>query len=614
MPRYQDINGGFALAGYPGDAKVMLAFNLKSKPDNLAGFTIQVTPPGKQPYFLWNDLQFKDPSAHAQLQGEPAYSTANAPIHKFRWVHVPGLDHQGLEPPYGDYTYTVTPRYFDGNQHMTALEPAQSAKVTVLLQPFDEGAVNLGFTRGFVQSQAFVHHFGPKLPTRPTNGPLNYDTSKQAGKDPQGKPYTYEQQYQWLGFTARSRVFDLLNAVDKAADAKIDVFCYDLNEPDVVRLLLKLGEAGKVRIILDNADLHHDAADPKPEDEFEQLFIKAAGRDAIKRGRFGRYAHDKVFVVYKGGKAQSVLTGSTNFSVTGLYVNANHVVVFDSPDVAHLYAGLFQEAWDDDVKAPKFTASNFANRTFSFPNKDGVPAFDVTFSPRPQDAAAARLDEIVKRCDSEAEKGGNVFFAVMTTTSTSPNPVYEKLTALHEDTRLFSYGISDNPSGIAFYPVGEKHGVLVTGKPKYTQLPPPFDQVPNILSAEAHQIHHKFVVCGFGGHDPVVYCGSSNLALAAEHVNGDNLLCIHDDKIVTAFTIEAVLLIDHFNFLDQTAKAPKGKGAEAKTEEPPADKRAAAVQAEWFLGTDGKWADKYFDPKDLHSRDREMFAAGPAME
>ncbi|TIV15090.1 MAG: hypothetical protein E5V95_27830, partial [Mesorhizobium sp.] len=154
MPKIQDVNGGFALVGYPGDAKVMLAFTFKAKPDNLAGFTIQVTPPGKQPYFLWNDLQFKDPSAHAQLQGEPAYSTANAPIHKFRWVHVPGLDHQGLEPPYGDYTYRVTPRYFDGNQHMTALDPAQSAEVTVPLRPFDEGAVKLGFTRGFVQSQA----------------------------------------------------------------------------------------------------------------------------------------------------------------------------------------------------------------------------------------------------------------------------------------------------------------------------------------------------------------------------------------------------------------------------------------------------------------------------
>jgi hypothetical protein len=123
-----------------------------------------------------------------------------------------------------------------------------------------------------------------------------------------------------------------------------------------------------------------------------------------------------------------------------------------------------------------------------------------------------------------------------------------------------------------------------------------------------HQVHHKFVVCGFNGDDPVVYCGSSNLALAGEQVNGDNLLCIRDADIVTAFTIEALLLIDHFNFLDSTAKGPKGEGAAARNVPPPADKRSAARKAGWFLGTTDAWAAKYFDPNDLHCRDRVMFA------
>jgi len=37
----------------------------------------------------------------------------NAPIHKFRWVHVPGQVHQGGTPAFGEYTYVVTPRYFE---------------------------------------------------------------------------------------------------------------------------------------------------------------------------------------------------------------------------------------------------------------------------------------------------------------------------------------------------------------------------------------------------------------------------------------------------------------------------------------------------------------------
>jgi hypothetical protein len=98
------------------------------------------------------------------------------------------------------------------------------------------------------------------------------------------------------------------------------------------------------------------------------------------------------------------------------------------------------------------------------------------------------------------------------------------------------------------YPVGKTTGVLVTGKPVNTQLPPPFDQVRNI-GGVGHQIHHKFVVCGFNGPDPVVYCGSSNLALGGEQQNGDNLLAIHDGDVATVFALEALALVDHFNTL-----------------------------------------------------------------
>jgi hypothetical protein len=146
--------------------------------------------------------------------------------------------------------------------------------------------------------------------------------------------------------------------------------------------------------------------------------------------------------------------------------------------------------------------------------------------------------------------------------------------------------------------------VLVTGKPINTVLPPPFDQVPNITFG--HQVHHKLVVCGFNGANPTVYCGSSNLAVQGETDNGDNLLAIRDGDVATVFAIEVLALVDHFDFLDRSSK-PKG-AQQAPTTTPPAVKTQAAVDAGWFLGTDGKWANSYFDPADLHSVDRELFA------
>lgn len=139
----------------------------------------------------------------------------------------------------------------------------------------------------------------------------------------------------------------------------------------------------------------------------------------------------------------------------------------------------------------------------------------------------------------------------------------DALNTAHATESMFSYDISDSPKGIYLYSARSKSGVLVTGKPSSVILPPPFDQVP---APPGHEIHDKFVVCGLNGTDPVVYCGSSNLATGGEQSNGDNLLEIHDADVATAFAIEALLLVDHYAFLDRYASSKKAKKAPAKTE------------------------------------------------
>ena len=597
--------GAVAIRAYRGDAKTLLAFDISSEVAraDLAGFTIQVTPPGVEPFYIQNNLRFEDPGAHAQDPKEPAFSSINAPIHKFRWVHVPGSVHQGLKPVVGVYRYTGTPRYFDAKASLKPLDNALSVSVDIEVSPFESGKVALGFTRGFTQSQAFVRHFGLNAPIKPKDAELLFDTSQESGVNATGEHFTFAQQYEWLGFTARRRIFDLLSEIAGDDSLTLDLFAYDLNEPDFIKELLGLAEAKRIRVILDNAALHHAADGSKPEDEFETLFAEKAGADRIKRGKFSRYAHDKVLVVKKDGAPLKVLTGSTNFSVTGFYVNSNHVLVFDDPAVAGAYADAFQTAWDGEVHTTVFANSALATTPSTF-GGGGLPSMSITFSPHTVNDASHILGDLVARIEAEGkiEGGkGSVLFAVMQLDGGADNPVYESLNALHENQSIFSYGISDTPNGIALYPVRQKTGVLVTGKPVNTQLPQPFNQVPGV--GLGHQVHHKFVVCGFNGSDPVVYCGSSNLALRGEEVNGDNLLAIRDADIATVFAIEALTLVDHFDFLDRTAKGPKAKG----TKTPPALKQQAAAAAGWFLGTSDVWSHKYFDGSDLHSVDRELF-------
>lgn len=598
-------NGTFSVKAYAGDMKTLLAFNFttKSSSKNLAGFTVQCSPEGQTHYYLQNSLQYEIPADHSQDPKEPANSSINAPLHKFRWVHVPGSVHQGASPVVGKYKYTVTPRYLS-HKSLLPIDTSLSADVEVEVGPFEKKGLELGFTRGFTQSQAFQHHFGPKALIQPKAKALQFDTSQVSGTDPKGNEYTFEQEYAWLGFTAREKIFALVDSVIASKSLTLDMFAYDLNEPDIISRLLKLAGQGRIRVILDNSSLHHGSP-PKPEDQFEGLFKKAAkGKAEILRGKLGRYAHDKILIVSeKGGSATKVLTGSTNFSVTGLYVNSNHVVIFDDATVAGTYADIFDEVWKGEAAKGAFTKLPDAAKIFSFSSAK-TPRTEITFAPHKPAFAATVLDELANRIQQEGAKPksvGSVLFAVMQIDK-GTGPVYPALIKLHSNQDIFSYGISDSPGGIYLYPVGKKNGVLVTGKPVNTQLPPPFDQVRNI-GGVGHQVHHKFVVCGFNGTDPVVYCGSSNLAEGGEENNGDNLIAIHDGDVATAFAIEALALVDHFNFLDRVAKGPKAK----RNKKASASKQQAAVSAGWFLSTDDKWTQPYFDPHDLHSVDRQLF-------
>jgi len=569
--------GSFTLKAYIGDFKTLLSFNFSdpAKAKNLAGFSIECKPPSGPAYYLWNFLQFQDTSKHARIATEPPQSTANAPIQKYRWTHVPGTAHQGTTPAQGNYTYTVTPRYFDANQSMQALDASLSASVTVPVGPFKTANCSLGFTRGYMQSEAFARHFGKDTRVVPAGRGLQFDTSSQAGTN-NNQAITYSEIYQWMGSTARQQVFAILNAVVADPSLTLDVFAYDLDEPDVIGIFLKLAPEGRIRIILDNAALHTKATGSKVplEVPFAAAFQKAAKSPAaLVLGCFARFSHDKIFIVSKNNSPIQVLTGSTNFSVTGLYVNANHVLVFDDPGIASEYAKVFEQSWTilNGTKTPSKGAANafaktaFATQPFTPPSPP-APKFSVNFSPHSSDDAGKILNGISARIQQEAKipKGG-VIFAVMQLTG-SNTPVYSTLQQIHATQNVYSYGISDATAGTFLYQPASKQGVLVTGKPGSVTLPPPFNQVP---SPPGHEIHDKFVVCGLTGADPVVYCGSSNLATGGEQQNGDNLLEIHDADIATAFAIEALLLVDHYNFLDRYA-AKKSSGAK------PAAKKAAA--------------------------------------
>ena len=240
---------GFSVRAFEGDAKTLLAFDMPQElSTNLAGFTIAVEPPGQPAYFIENNLRYATPGEHAQDPAQPANSSVNAPLHKFRWVHVPGAA-TGADPTFGTYAYTVTPRFADGAKKLLPLDPGAGVTSHVSVAPFSTGKLHAAFTRGYVQSQAYVNRFGPKPRFRPAGKDLLFDTSAQAGIDPAGRPFTFAEEYDWLGATARRRILDLLEEVRDNPALHLDMLAYDLDEPDVCGILLGLAAQGRIRVV-----------------------------------------------------------------------------------------------------------------------------------------------------------------------------------------------------------------------------------------------------------------------------------------------------------------------------------------------------------------------------
>lgn len=563
METYGQIKLGNKIAvrvrAYKGDAMTLLAFDLHpSLLKNFVGFSIRVSQGARKPYFLMNRLAF--PAEILEKNGIDKWeklSSEYSPFQLFRWVHVPNTEHFVGKPFYGEYTYKVTPRYLE-NDILKPLDENLTASVSIDLSPFRDGDIQVGFTRAFISSQAYARRFNNNVKLRSNDTDLIFDVKAKSGSikkfnkktnKQEDVPYTFEDQHKYLGWQARDRVMEFLDEAIQNTSLKLDVFAYDLNEPVVVEKMIKLAKQGRLRVILDDAGEH------KKEDSYEAAFEtlfkqEATGSSAIFRGHYQSLAHSKVMIQRNNNaaaKAIKVLTGSTNFTINGMYINANHVILFNNKMVAQLYADAFDASFGKEQMSGFKNSASAAGDFVIEASK--MPDMTLRFSPHLKkytDQFFAAITNRILRASSD------VLFAIMDDDSAST--ILSAVNQQVENDKIFTYGITDNTSRIKLYKPGDKKGVKVSGKGTETKLPPPFNEVAKIAG---HNIHHKFIVVDFRGKDSVVYCGSSNLAYNPEQKNGDNLIEIRDDDVVTVFAIETIRLVDHFHWRNKESMEEK---------------------------------------------------------
>ena len=556
----------FTLKLHRGDGMTLVAMDWKDgePPQDFVGFAIEYKEPGGDRFFpLKNRLGF--PGDEGEINPN-RLSTRLSPIQKFRWVHFP----RSAELP-GKFVYRVTPVFMNHNDELSYGE-AQEAAIELRRETYPE-KLNVTFTRGFVSSQAFVDSYesaGPisqLLPSRADKGLTFVPTHPKA-----------EEALAWMGFEARHAILEVLDQAVADEEARVRVVAYDLNEPDVVSRLEKLGV--RLKVIIDDDGSHGETN--SAETQAEQRLSASAGVDNVKRQHMGKLQHNKTIVV-DGPEVQAVVCGSTNFSWRGFFVQSNNAIILRGQNAVTPFLAAFDDYWQNDGATGFGTT---ASAEWADLELGGIDA-RVAFSPHaPENALLAGIaDDIGNHTTS------SLFYSLAFLYQTH-GPIRDAIKKVTEDDGIFVYGVSDRTVGGLDLQKPDGNVAPVRPASLGENVPEPFKSEP--AGGAGNRMHHKFVVIDFDKATARVYLGSYNFSETADKKNGENLLLIRDRRVAVSYVVEALRIFDHYHF------------RVAQEEADVAERKLVLATPPRGPGEEPWWAEDYTVAQKI--RDRELFA------
>jgi hypothetical protein len=440
--------------------------------------------------------------------------------------------------------------------------------------------------------------------------------------------------------------------VDRAINEGGEVFLalYELHDPELIALLESAIKTGHVHLILSTAG--SDDPNPKgtPKDEHKpvvwdtenndaRLALQKLAPNAVQDRMFNNataIGHDKFAVYVKGGVPTAVMTGSTNWTETGLCTQSNNVIIIENTDVAKIYFDFWQRLAADPQpkRVPVTVTTAKATIVGAAPNSadqgpaqrrsnmrpfgpvslaDGVSKVDVWFSPNTStnkktdtSPMPGDLNDVYSLMDHASKA---ILFLTFMPGESGKQSIIQEATKLAKDRRdlLVAGAISDPSAMPNFVPPAKG-----TDKPA-VEIPPPTvwwpdgdnsriamirataistpvgDLHPELLSAGHAIIHDKIIVI-----DPLdkencaVITGSHNLGYKASYDNDENLLIIRGNQgLAICYAVHVIDVYQHYLMRAKQEDKIRDALLAGKTPE------QATVNHGFLLTTD-QWQDPLF--------------------
>jgi phosphatidylserine/phosphatidylglycerophosphate/cardiolipin synthase-like enzyme len=481
------------------------------------------------------------------------HTTETWPVQKFNWRDL--TSERGAS-----YSYDIVPMIGPPGT-LTPLSNASMTTNTVTLTPH-HGKIAAYFNRGILSTQFMAH----TLPSSPSGEP-DYQTLTSHIDQPNDPLRT-------------SLAGELLDALplllQRAKNEGGACYCalYELSDPELLALLV---ENTTVHLVLSNTG-PNDAVNQASRAQLHESQTDVSDR-MLKNDHIG---HNK-FVVYvdKDNRPQAVLSGSTNWTPTGLCAQSNNSVILESPELAAAYLKYWQRLKaEGNGQGADFRQ---ANEQVHSAQVDGH-LVDVWFSPNtPQQTKPAHdpetpVDIAAAYQAIDKAKQGILFLLFQ---PGSPSVMDEIFARQEADSRLFVRGAVTDANAAANYDTQLYHrpgddpatvvpATAITDQFAYWQK--------ELLKSgpEAHAIiHDKIIVIDPFTPDCVVITGSHNLGFKASYCNDENLLMMRGNaELATAYAVHIADVYDHYRWrytLQQHGE-----------------------QAWTGLSRDDTWQDKYF--------------------
>src|SRR6202790_958482 len=504
--------------------------------------------------------------SHAVFPGETiakGQTTAQFPVQKFYWKDV----YARLE---GDKTGNYTFRYKvvrlegppDALKPMASLPILTTNEVTV--SGVCSASVTAIFNRGLISTQ----HVSEAL-----NGNADKASLLAAIKVP-GKQLRRDLTGDILGtltgFVARAKTSGSIYAA-----------LYELTDVELVQSLVGIGK--KLNIVLANI-----VGKPKPggseevagENDASETKLKASAASLLYRKPPSSHIVHNKFLIYQDGSGspQAVLTGSCNWTETGLCAQTNNSIVIEDKLVAARYLAYWKKLQADETAHEAGTPfQDKPLRTFNGTAKDlnldkgtdDASTLTSYFSPNtPKQRNKGKGDEAfpidMKDLSDRvmAAKNAVLFLAFIAGT---PSITEFAAAAQKANKALFVRGCVTSPDAAGnFY-----YDLKGTSPPKKQKgvKSPPAPQDARVISANALGktvpegwqkellkagfaiTHDKIVVIDPFADDCVVVTGSHNLGYQASYNNDENLVMIEGNKrLAMAYATHVLDVYDHFSW------------------------------------------------------------------